>query len=59
MTKTYKWQEYTTVSGSRLVVEKYADKPDFVPFWRYYLNGRIISDQLLSRPNVKRLINSY
>lgn len=59
MTITFKSQEYTTASGSRLVVEKYADKPHFVPFWRYILDGRVISDQLLSRPNVKRLINLY
>lgn len=59
MTITLKYKEYTTSSGSKLVVEQYADKPRFVPFWRYILDGRVISDQLLSRPNVKRLINLY
>lgn len=59
MTIGYKHQEYTTASGSRLVVEQYADKPHFVKFWRYSINGILISDQLFSRPNVKRLINLY
>ena len=59
MTIGYKHQEYTTKSGSRLVVEQYADSPHFVKFYRYSINNILISDQLFSRPNVKRLIENY
>lgn len=59
MTITLEYLEYTTESGSRLVLEQYADKPYFNPFWRYRINGRVVSSQLLRKPNVKQLISMY
>ena len=49
------------INGTTYFVERYAEKPHFVWFWRYgYINkrdgmGYIISDHLFSRPNIKRL----
>lgn len=59
MTITLEYLEYTTESGSRLVLEQYADKPYFNPLWRYRIDGRVVSSQLLRKPNVKRLISMY
>ena len=59
MTITLEYLEYTTERGSRLVIERYADKPYFNPLWRYRIDGRTISSQLLRKPNVKRLISMY
>ena len=54
------------INGERYFVEMYADKPDFVWFWRYGkygnyghgANARILSDMLRSRPNIKRLFGA-
>lgn len=50
-------------NGEKYFVEQYADKPDFVWFWRYGqildgANARIIKDRLRSRPNLKRLFGA-
>ncbi len=50
-------------NGETYFREMYADKPDFVWLWRYGVlgdfgrgaNARVIKDNLLSRPNIKRL----
>lgn len=42
-----------------MFIEQYADKPDFVKFWRYGTEGRIWKNCLLSKPNKKRLIENY
>ena len=43
-----------------MFVEQYADKPSFAKFWRYgTVGGRIWSDTLLSRPNIKRIKENY
>jgi len=54
------------IDGLRFFVQRYADKPHFVWFWRYgYIIERpekkycyIISDGLRSRPNLKRLFGA-
>ena len=50
------------INGKIWFVERYADKPHFVWFWRYgYIYdeergfSRIVSDRLRSRPDLKRL----
>lgn len=48
------------INGTTYFVEQYANKPHFVWFWRYgYFDksgtGRVISDMLRNRPNIKRL----
>lgn len=51
------------IDGVRYFVEKYADKPGFVWFWRYGkygdydygANATVIKNRLLTRPNLKRL----
>jgi len=50
-------------NGETYFVEQYADKPDFVWFWRYGkygnyghgANATILKDGLRSRPNLKKL----
>ena len=59
MTITLEYLEYTTESGGKLVIERYADKPYFNPLWRYRIDGSVVSSQLLRKPNVKRLISMY
>ena len=62
MTIVKNHKEYE-IDGIKWWVEKYADKPHFVWFWRYgytlLFNGEaysyIVSDLLRSRPNLKRL----
>ena len=58
MTITRKHKEYE-FDGETWFVEQYADKPDFVWFWRYgYIYkgmGYVMSDRLFSRPNLKRI----
>ena len=47
------------INGKKWFVEKYADKPEFVWFWRYgYVTNGIavvVRDQLFSRPRLNRL----
>ena len=50
------------INGERYFVEMYADKPDFVWFWRYGkygnyggANATILKDGLRSRPNLRKL----
>ena len=60
MTITSNHIEFTTNSGLRMFAEQYADKPSFAEFWRYgEVGGRIWSDTLLSRPNIKRIKENY
>lgn len=60
MTITYKFIEFTTNSGLRMFAEQYADKSSFAKFWRYgEVGGRIWSDTLLTKPNIKRIIENY
>ncbi len=62
MTIVKNHKEYE-INGKRYYVERYADKPHFVWFWRYgsfvEINGNeyatIISNRLSTRPNLKRL----
>lgn len=60
MTVITNHKEYAQ-DGKRYFVEQYADKPHFVPLWRYgeYLSGcaYVIKSQLRSRPNIKRVFN--
>ncbi len=49
-----------TINGTTYFVEQYAEKPHFVWFWRYgFIDksgmGRVTSDRLRTRPNLKRL----
>ena len=54
------------INGEKYFVEKYADKPHFLWFWRYGkygnyghgANAKILSDMLRSRPNIKRLFGA-
>lgn len=54
------------INGERYFVERYADKPNFIWFWRYGkfgnygkgANAIIIKDSLLARPNIKRLFGA-
>ena len=61
MTISRKQKEYE-INGKMWLVEQYADKPDFVWYWRYgYFTDYqrryvvIVKDGLRSRPNLKRL----
>ena len=62
MTLTKNYKEYE-INGETYFVERYADKPDFVWFWRYgcFVETRwgrmamTLSDMLLTRPNLKKL----
>lgn len=64
MTVVKNYKEYE-INGEHYFVEMYADKPDFVWFWRYgkFIDyerryARILSDMLRSRPNIKRLFGA-
>ena len=60
MTIVDKRIEFTTNSGLRMFAEQYMDKPSFAKFWRYgEVGGRIWSDTLLARPNIKRIKENY
>jgi hypothetical protein len=53
-----KTQKFTTNAGNNLTVEEYQSKYAIRPFYRYILDGVIISDMLFRKPNIKRLINN-
>ena len=65
MTIVKNHREYD-INGQRYFVEKYADKPHFTWFWRYGYVVKFgtvdicykLKDQLLSRPNLKRLFGA-
>lgn len=59
MTIVYKREEFEAGSGEDMWIEQYAEKPHFNKFWRYGSSGRVWSDMLLSKPNKKRLIETY
>lgn len=59
MTVVYKREEFETNGGLKMVIEEYADKPNFVRFWRYGTVDHVWSDMLLSKPRKKRLIETY
>ena len=59
MTIVFKREEIVGKFGTTLVVEQYADKPNFVKFWRWFINGSKCGDLLMSKPNVKRLKEMY
>lgn len=59
MTIIYKSESFKSNAGLNMFIEQYADKPDFVKYWRYGAEGRTWSKDLLSRPNKKRLIENY
>lgn len=61
MTIVKNHKEYK-IGGTTYFVERYADKPYFVWFWRYgyivderSITARTIRSGLLTRPNLKRL----
>lgn len=55
----YKREEFSANSGLQIFVEQYAEKPNFVKFWRYGANNCIWKDMLLTKPNKSRLIKTY
>lgn len=67
MTKVYKYEEFKSNAGQTLFIEQYAEKPHFTKFWRYGVvldDGierfcHVYSKMLLSKPNKKRLIETY
>jgi hypothetical protein len=67
-TITYKEEFFKTASGQEMYIEQYSDKPFKRRFWRYgftFTNhgstwkSLPISDMLFSKPNKKRLIETY
>ena len=62
MTKVFKSERFL---GKNLYViaEQYANKPNFIKFWRYvvYVNNiqACCKDMLTSKPNVKKIAEKY
>lgn len=46
-----------------VVAQEYAEKPNFIKFWRYivYINGIVTyrKDMLTSKPDVKKIAEKY
>lgn len=60
MTITYKYESRTDHWGDTLWCELYADKHSgFQKFWRWGINQSIHSDYLLSKPNMKKLMQHH
>jgi hypothetical protein len=64
MTTANKTEYFTTLSGTKMYVEQYAEAPYFVKMWRYgflYGDDRAVveKDMLLSKPRKSQLINKY
>ena len=58
---------FKTISHKRenvlVVAQEYAEKPNFIKFWRYivYVNDIVTyhKDMLTSRPNIKKIAEKY
>lgn len=59
MTTTFKHEAHTGPTGTVLVVEQYAEKPHFIKFWRWSINGVYGGVMLKNKPNIKRLKEKY
>ena len=67
MTIVYHYEAFVTNAGQTAFIERYADSPHFTKFWRYGVIhddgierfAQVYKEMLLSRPNKKRLIQTF